>query len=105
MPGTDKISVYRGTDVTIQFTMSPVEDISGWTLTFTVTGSRGALFSKTCALTDPANGKFSADVASADTKRLAPGMYSYDAWRTDEGSQRVVAIGPFEVLGTARRAP
>ncbi len=101
MPSTDTLTIYKGEDVRIDFTMDPVEDITGWTLEFNVKGAP--------ALTDIAgvvdsgpNGTFHFDLTDDLSDSLPPGRYVYDVWRTDAGAERVLAIGAFVVLDVAR---
>lgn len=99
-----EIQVYRGEDVTFNFTMNPAEDITGWNITFTLakeSNSRTKLLTKTCALVIPANGTFKVDLLAAETD-ISPGTYFWDAWRMDSGSRRVVALGSFVVYADAR---
>jgi hypothetical protein len=99
---TDTITIYRGEDVTLSFTMDPVVDITGWTLTFSVRNYAGVVFTKTATVTSAVDGTFTIAVVDTDSDSLIPGTYLYDVWRTDEGSERVVAIGSFVVNKVAR---
>jgi hypothetical protein len=36
---------------------------------------------------------------------LSPGTYFFDVWRTNEGFEQVIAVGPFVVSPTARVPP
>lgn len=103
MPGTDLISIYRGEDVELDFTMDPVADISGWTILFTVEGSvpTPKVLAKTATIEDGPNGVFRVALTDDDTD-IDPGSYKYDAWRTDAGLERVLAIGKLVVNHTAR---
>ncbi len=102
MPGTDTITVYRGEDASLAFTMSPVEDVTGWTLALHVKLGDVTSFSLTGAVDDGPNGQFSFALADTDTENLTPGTYTYDAWRTDAGSERVLAVGSFVIKDTSR---
>lgn len=102
MAQTDSITVYRGEDRLIEVTMSPVTDITGWTLLLSVRGVGGALFTKSGTITSAEDGTFTFTLADDDTANLKPGYYTYDVWRTDSGSERVVAIGNFIVTDVAR---
>ena len=102
------ITVYRGESVIQPFTMSPVEDITGWTLKFTVTKSPD----KTAKILGPlavtidnaALGKFHVTLLEEQTN-LRAGTYRWDVWRTDEGFEQVKAIGDLVVLGDSRVPP
>jgi hypothetical protein len=96
------ISIYRGEDVLIRFVMSPSEDVSAWSIVFTVRGADGVLISRTCDIDDGPAGEFSVLLADDDTDGLRPGTYLFDVWRTDEGSEHVLEIGDFNVAPVAR---
>ena len=99
--------VYRGEDVTLSFTMTPAEDISGWTIAFTIAKSPNSpkkLISKECVLVTPASGTFKVDLLSTETD-LPPAVYAWDAWRTTAGSKRFLAGGLFSILPSARLPP
>lgn len=103
MPGTDTITVYRGEDVTLRFTMNPVIDITGWSILFTVEGEPETpkLITDSASVIDGPNGIF--DVTLSDTQtEIGVGNYLYDAWRTDAGSERILAVGDFKLKGSAR---
>lgn len=102
MPGTNTISIYRGEDVSLPFTMDPVVNITGWTITFVVRSSEGVEISKAATVTDGPNGVFTITLADTDTDALRLGTYHYDAWRVDAGSERVLAVGSFVILAPAR---
>lgn len=103
MAGTDTITIYRGEAVELTFTMSPVEDIGGWTILFTirVAGSPDIQVSAVVS-GDGSTGIFTVDLSAAVTGTLTAGTYEYDAWRTDTDSERVLAVGSFVVLSVAR---
>jgi hypothetical protein len=102
MAANDTIEVYRGEDSNLNFTMSPVVDITGWTIEFCMHGSSGTMISKPGSIVDGPAGKFMASLTSSDTQLLPPGSYAYNAWRTDTGSRRVLAAGKF-ILKAAMR--
>lgn len=103
MAGTDTITVYQGEDAQLNFTMSPVENITGWNIEFTVEGAPRVpkLISKAATISDGVAGTFFVTLADDDTD-LRPGRYEYDVWRIDEGSARVLAIGVFIVSDAPR---
>lgn len=103
MAGTDAITVYRGEDIQLDFTMSPVENITGWTLLFTVEGSSHAtkLISKAGVIVSGAAGTFKVTLTATETD-IRAGVYQYDFWRTDSGSNRALAVGTFTVSDVAR---
>lgn len=105
MPGTDTITVYRGEDAQLNFTMNPVEDITGWEITFTIEGVLyEKLVTQAATVDNGPAGQFSVALTPTQTD-LRVGIYEYDVWRTDEGAERVIAIGNFVVVDTARTPP
>lgn len=101
--------IFRGEDVRLDFTAyttdtgSTPQDITGWTLIFTVAeqaNSTSKLITKTCTHVVDANGTFYASLASADTD-IAPGRYWCDVYRTDTGYLRCLGSGPFTLEGVA----
>jgi hypothetical protein len=88
--------------VTLNVTLSPVVDITGWALTFTIKldpGDAGTvLVTKTVGsgitITDGPNGKADVVIAEADgEKLLADHEYDYDLWRTDSGNKTPLTFG------------
>lgn len=111
MARTANLSIYRGEDITLNFTAyttdtgSTAEDITGWTLSFTVSRSRNSsdkLLTKACSIVIAASGTFRAIIADTDTDNIAPGAYFWDVWRTDAGYERLLGSGTFNILGNAR---
>lgn len=102
MPGTDTITMYRGEDATITFTMSPVEDITGWAVEFNVRDSTGVIIQVSGSIDDGPNGVFSFNLADTLTDSLTPGRYKYDAWRIDAGAEFVLARGDFKLRDVSR---
>lgn len=103
--------VYRGEDVAIPFvaytadTGTTAEDITGWTLVFTVSEAKDSpskLIQKTCSHVSDAAGTFAATLLNADTD-IRPGLYFWDVYRTDSGSMRCIGFGGFKIQGTANR--
>jgi hypothetical protein len=95
-----------GEDVTLALTMSPIVDISGWTITFTVARDVNTpspkLITKTASIVSGPAGTFSVAMQAVDTSAIVPGVYQWDAWRTDTGSNRRLGYGTFTLLATAR---
>lgn len=105
MAGTDTIEIYRGEAVELGFTMNPVVNITGWNLEMTIEDAPAAKRTTVGAeIVSGVAGTFKVELDAADTAALAPRKYQYDVWRTDSGSERVVAIGDFVVLDVARAA-
>ena len=103
MAGRDPITIFTGEDVIVPFTIDPVEDVSGWTLLFTVRDSAGAeLFTKTGTVTSGGDGEMEVVLTDTETDGLEVAHHLYDFWRTDDGLERVLAIGDFRVKEVAR---
>lgn len=105
MATSANISFYKGEDITLTVTMSPVTNITGWTLQFMVKkqyGDATAQITKTVGsgitITDATNGVFTVAIARADTSGLDPGVYVFDIQRTNAGNQTVLTIGNLTLL-------
>ena len=99
------IAFYKGEDVTLTVSMSPVTNITGWTITFSLKkqyGDASALVSKTIGsgitVTDAVNGDFKVAVDSADSASLDNRAYVYDILRTNSGNKTVLTIGNLTLL-------
>lgn len=102
MPTVENIEIYRGEEIELNFTMSPVEDISGWDIEFNIGGVKHAkLVTVLADINDGPNGTFTVTLTAIDTD-IRPGRYSYDVWRTDLDTERVIAVGVFTVLDEVR---
>ena len=104
MATVQTITVYRGEQVVLNFTMSPVVNISGWTLPFTVakkSNSPTKLIQVNGVILAGPSGTFSVTLTEENTDQT-PDTYYFDVWRNDEGYEQVLAIGSFVVLPTAR---
>lgn len=101
MASSDIISIFRGEDLDLNFTLDPAEDITGWTIVFTARTDSGVL-TKPGTVVDGPNGKFDVTLDDVDTDGVKPGHYAYDVWRTDTGSERVLAIGTLKILAVIR---
>lgn len=99
------IQCFRSEDVTINVTMTPTTDITGWTLSFVAINSSGVTtISKTSGsgitITSPSAGMFSVSISSTDTT-IAYDSYTYAIRRTDSGFNAVLCNGYFVVLRAA----
>ena len=106
---TETILVYRGEQVVLNWAMTPVPvgGIVGWNLSFTVAKKVNALsklISKVPVIDDPVAGTFHVTLTDEDTD-LKPGTFVYDVWRTDDGSEQLLALGVFMLSGDARVPP
>jgi hypothetical protein len=96
MATVNNISIYKGEAVQLNFTMSPLTDISTWTIAMTVrinASDTGFVYQNLAGTIDSGvAGTFHFLLAHADTN-LASGTYAYDIQRTDSGSEAVLSIG------------
>ena len=104
MATSQNLEFFRGEDVTLNFTMAPVVDITGWTLSFKVkqTATDAALLTIAGSVTVGASGTFGVALTAAQTTTLGVGTYVYDAWRTDSGAATALTYGTVTVKGTPR---
>lgn len=105
MAKVQNIYVYKGEEVDLVFTMDPVEDITGWTILFTVRKSlkSGSLtMSKTATISDASGGQFVISIDADDTEELRAGDYLYDTTRTDAENETVLSTGVLSIKPTAR---
>ena len=105
MATQNKITIYRAEDIVLNFTMTPTTDITGWTLVFNVSESKNSatklITNKACSIVSAVAGTFTASLLTSDTN-IAPGEYWWDVYRTNSGSVRCVAYGPFNVQAVAK---
>lgn len=105
MAVTANFSFYRGEDTLITVTMTPITDITGWSLQFTARVTLDILpiaITKTTGhgitLTNPTGGVFTIFLLSADTNTLDPGNYYFDIQRVDSGFHGVLTTGVMTLL-------
>lgn len=90
---------YRGQDLKFNFTHTPAGSdplsISGWNFKFLLLQNGSSKFTKTTgfAITNAASGLMDFSLAPEDTSSLEPGEYDIALWRTDDGSEVVLADG------------
>jgi len=101
------ISCARGENVSFPFvhvtsgTDSTAVNITGWTITATARDEAGrAVLSKTCSVTSGAAGTYTMAVTHAQTL-LSAKPYTFDIWRTDSGSEKLMAYGTFTITPDA----
>lgn len=89
------ISFFQGEDLELDFTLTPPQDMTGWTLTGSVKDKLGGTlqFNPTVTITDAGRGLFKAVWPRSSTTALAPGDYVWDVRRTDAGKNTVLAHG------------
>lgn len=105
MAETATITVFRGQRYTLNFTMTPTTDITGWTLAFNVAKSANhptkLIDDKAMSITLAAAGTFSVALTPTETN-VKPGSYYWDAWRTNSGYETCLAYGTFTVMADAK---
>jgi hypothetical protein len=92
---TGSASMFRGEDVTLVYTLDPVVDCTGWAIEWTLSLLFGgtAVITKTASTASGSDGIFTVALARSDTLTKAVATYNYEARRTDDGSNAVLAIG------------
>ena|SRR5215510_4169928 len=99
------ITVYRGSDLTLDFTNTSGEDITGWTIVLTVARAAGstvkAIASVTATVISGELGMYRFFVPAAQTD-IRPADYLYDVWRTDAGEAMLLAMGTMTLSGVPR---
>ena len=92
---------FNGTHVTSASNSTPI-NITGWTMVFTVRlADRRVLMSKTVSILSAGAGTYSFSLTGADTT-ITPGNYDADIWRTDSGSETIMALGVLTVNSDVR---
>lgn len=105
MPVVQSISIYRGEEVTLHFSMVPPRDITGWVISFTVAknyNNPSKLFQITATITSGPNGTFDVIITSIQSD-IEPGTFVYDIFRTNPGFLRILSVGEFILRPDARR--
>ena len=95
------LKIYKGEAPTFSFTMSPVVDITGWTISMTVKRKgtdTSALLSVSGTIVNGPAGTFTVALTTTQTKTtLGVGQFAYDIQRTTSGSENVLSIGRVSV--------
>lgn len=102
------ITVFRGEQAALNFTMMPVVNITGWTLAFTVAkkaNSETKMIAPMVAVVQSGPAGTFRVTLTEELLDLIPATYFYDVWRTDEGFEQPLAYGPFTVSPMARVPP
>jgi len=106
MAVTTLIKLYRGEAITVPFAFQTATDITGWTITFTVSdrpnSTTKVVSSVTCTHVDDESGEFSVVLSADDTDLSPSNLYFWDVWRTDSGYERMLGSGRFMVVASAR---
>lgn len=104
MPVVQSIKVYRGEDITINFTMVPARDITGWVISLTIARAydmANKILQATAVNTNGPAGQFSVILTSAQLN-IHPDKYVYDVFRTSPGNARILSVGDFIISADAR---
>jgi uncharacterized protein YcnI len=93
------LEFFQGEDILLTLTLTPPQDIAGWTLTGTVRDKLGGTsqFTYSGTITDAGRGVFTVSWSRANTNLLTPGDYVWDIRRTDAGKNTVLAHGQITV--------
>jgi hypothetical protein len=93
-PRVNNISVFNGGTINLIFTMSPVTDITGWTIVFTMRGllATTLVLSIAATLTTAGSGIFTVPFTRTQSLLLR-GEYEYDIWRTNSGHETPLSLG------------
>lgn len=93
------LTPYKGEALQLNFTMTPVTDLTSWTIVFTLrknaTDAVSILSINATIVSAPA-GTFRISLTKAQTSLVA-GTYQYDIFRTDAGSEACLSIGTFVI--------
>ena len=103
MAAINDIALRRGEDVTLHFTMVPVQDISTWQIKFfSERRHPNDVVEVTAAIVDGPGGVFEVVLPSALTRTFHKGRFYYDVWRLGTGEDAVLSAGNFDVIGVER---
>lgn len=92
---------FTGTHVTSASNTTPI-NITGWTMVFTArVADNRVLFSKTISIVIAGSGTYSFSLTASDTT-VTPGNYTADIWRTDSGSETIMAQGILTINSDVR---
>jgi hypothetical protein len=99
------ISFYKGEDVVLNGVLSPVIDITGWSLQFAVqavVGQNPILILKTTSnggiqIINGPQSLFNVIIHSSDSA-IPAGVYYFDVQRIDPGNHRELVIGTLTIL-------
>lgn len=94
------IEISRGEDIQLDFTISPVENITGWNMQFTLSKYKNSVLKTleiACSIVSGPAGTFKAILLSAQTD-IEPGKYYWDVFRVDGGSKKKLGYGEFTII-------
>jgi hypothetical protein len=99
------VSFYAGEDVILRCQLSPVVNITGWSIKFTARAQLNILpilitkiVGGGITITDAANAKFDIQLDNADTNTATPQDYFFDVQRTNAGFANELGIGTLHLL-------
>lgn len=101
---TSSITVYRGEDILITFTLTTVVDITGYTFEMSIATEENTptkLIIKACSILSVSDRTFTASFTSAELN-LEPATYKWDVFRTNSGSKRLLGKGDFIISSDVR---
>jgi hypothetical protein len=105
MAQSNTLTWTAGEHVRLNFTMSPVVDLTGATLLFTLKAQRSRtmtnLFTVAGVLVSGPAGTFYVDITAA-VSDVPVGSYYHDVWRTDAGNEAQLSTGPVTVADRLR---
>jgi hypothetical protein len=88
------LTFFRGEDIALTFTLSPLQDITGWTIVWKLADRSGSvILTKSATLVVAVTGTFKVTIDSADTAALSMGLYLWDCRREDVGAKATLADG------------
>jgi len=105
MPINEAIVIYQGEDIALNFTMTPVVNITGWTLELNIATSRAntvKIITQAGAIVSGPAGTYTVTLTDIQTDTLIPSVYAYDVWRTNAGNERILTTGDFTVKDPVR---
>jgi len=104
MPIVKSLTVYRGEDIELNFSMRPARDITGWVISMTVAESYNSLtktIQVTATNTNAPAGRFQILLTKAQLN-ITPMKYVYDVFRVNPGNNRILNIGDFNLFADVR---
>lgn len=102
----DITTAYKGEAIRLAFTLTPLTDITGWTIVFTLkklSTDPASILSVAASGMVNAAGTFNILLSKANSL-LPAGDYAYDVQRTDVGSEAVLSIGKFTINQEVKNA-
>jgi hypothetical protein len=99
MTAPGQLQFLQGEDVNVTWTMSPIVNITGWTIVFYVGGVANSIrLQIACTVSNGPAGIFTALIPDADTATLDSGLYAFEVRRTDSGYNTVLSNGAINLV-------